>query len=47
MLGISLMKGLCVFYVLLCGVFWWEGDGPRSLYWLGAATITFSVLWMK
>ena len=47
MWGLGLMKGLCAFYVVLSGVFVWEGDYPRALYWLGAAIITTSVLWIK
>lgn len=47
MIGLGLMKGLCVCYLALCGVFIWEGDYARALYWFGAAIITTSVLVIK
>jgi len=45
--GLGLMKGLLGFYCVLVAVFTWEGDWPRASYWLGAAIITGSVLWME
>lgn len=45
--GFLLMKGLAGFYLLLVGVFLYEGDWARALYWLGATMITGAVLWMR
>ena len=40
-----MMQGLIVFYILTALVSIYEGNWPRSLYWVGAATITTAVLW--
>ena len=45
--GDLLMKGLLLFYLILAGVFLYEGNWPKALYWWSAATITMAILWMK
>ena len=45
--GVGLMKVLLCFYALLMVRFLVEGDWVRVLYWLGAFTITSSVVLMK
>ena len=47
MIGPLLMQGLVVTYVLVALVFAYEGNWPKCTYWMGAAIITTSVLWMK
>lgn len=42
----ALMTSLLVVYVVIAGVSAWEGNYPRCTYWVGAAIITASVLWM-
>jgi len=46
MLGRSLMLFLIVFYAIVAGVFLFEGNYPKALYWVGACIITSSVLMM-
>ena len=47
MTGDLLMRGLLVVYVLIACTFAYEGNWPKCTYWIGAAVITASVLWMK
>jgi len=47
MLGHSLMVFLVCFYAVVACVFVYEGNYPKALYWVGACTITYSVLWMS
>lgn len=45
-LGHKFMIALVVQYVITAGVFAYEGNYPKMVYWAGAALITSSVLWM-
>ena len=45
--GDLLMKGLLVFYLLLAGVFAYEGHWAKALYWAAAAQITTAILFMR
>ena len=47
MTGNNLMIGLSCFYVVLAGVFAYEGQWAKCSYWIGAFIITTSVLAMK
>jgi hypothetical protein len=40
------MQVLVVVYIVIACVFIYEGNGPKALYWVGAAIITSSVLWL-
>lgn len=39
------MKGLVVMYLIIAMTCIYEQNGPRVMYWLGAAIITSSVIW--
>lgn len=41
-----LMTLLLVVYVVIAGVSLFEGNYPRAVYWVSAASLTASVLWM-
>ena len=41
-----LMAGMVVAYAVIAGTSAYEGNWPRCWYWLSAAQITSSVLWM-
>jgi hypothetical protein len=43
--GDTLMRCLIVFYVVLAGVYCWELNWPKVMYWVAAAALTTSVLW--
>lgn len=45
MTSTNLMLFLIAVYVLTAGVSAYEGNWPRVLYWVSAATLTISVLW--
>ena len=47
MSGDLLMKGLLVVYVVTALTFAYEQNWPKAWYWLAAAQITSSVMWMK
>lgn len=44
MTSTAMMMGLVAFYLLTAGVSGWEGNWPRTLYWVGASIITTAVL---
>lgn len=45
--GENMMRLLICLYVLTAILFAYQRNWPRMFYWIGAATITSSVLWMK
>ncbi len=47
MTGNTLMQALVVVYVVVAVVFGLEQNWAKCTYWIGAAIITTSVLWMK
>ena len=44
MLGDSFVKALILQYLLVAGVYAWQGAGWKSLYFLSAAGISVAVL---
>lgn len=46
MVSSYLMGGLICAYAVIALVAAYEGNYPRVLYWVSAASITTSVLWM-
>lgn len=46
MLSTSMMLVLIAFYLIVSAVSAFEANWPRACYWVGAAIITSSVLWM-
>ena len=45
--GENMMKFLVCCYLFTAVLFVLQKNWPKVFYWLGAATITTSVLWMK
>ncbi len=45
LLGDTLMKVLLVEYLIISAVFLYERHWSKALYFLGAATVTFAILW--
>lgn len=45
--GTLLMQILVCVYVVVAVIFGYEGDWPKAAYWVGAAIITSSVVFMK
>lgn len=47
MTSTNMMIGLVAFYLLVAGVSAKELNWPRVLYWISAALLTGSILWMQ
>lgn len=45
MIGDGLMKALLGVYLVICLVYLYERQWAKALYFLGAAILTFSILW--
>jgi len=45
--GENMMRLLICLYIFTAVLFALQRNWPRMLYWIGAATIATSVLWMK
>ena len=45
--GFAMMRLLIGLYLFTAVLFALQRNWPRMMYWIGAATITTSVLWMK
>ena len=47
MISNHLMYALIVQYCVIAGVSAYERNGPRALYFVGAALLSVAVLWMS
>ena len=45
--GLGMMKFLVCCYIFTALLFALERNWPKVMYWIGAAIITSSVIWMK
>ena len=45
MISTTLMWSLIVVYLVIAGVSAFEGNQPRTLYWVAASLLTGAILW--